>query len=151
MARTLVSSNGPWEKRVGYSRALRVGRRVYVAGTTATRPDGTIVGAGDLEAQTRQAFATIERALESAGARLTDVVRTRAFVTDISRFEEYARVHGELFRSVRPVSTLVEVSRLLRPEMLVEIEVDAEVEGRRSIRRRTAGRGRASSSRSRRR
>ena len=147
MERQRVSSGGPWEDRVGYSRAVRVGRRVYVAGTTATAPDGTVRGAGDLEGQTRQAFATIERALEAAGARLSDVVRTRAFVTDISRFEEYARVHGELFRTIRPVATLVEVSRLLRPEMLVEIEVDAEIAPR--ARRRRGARGRASSSRSR--
>ncbi len=151
MERHRVASGGPWEERVGYSRAVRVGRRVYVAGTTATLPDGTLVGAGSLEAQARQAFATIERALGTAGARLTDVVRTRAYVTDVSRFEEYARVHGELFRSVRPVATLVEVSRLLGPEMLVEIEVDAEIARRRPSRRRTALPGRASSSRSRRR
>lgn len=151
MERQRVGSGGPWEERVGYSRAVRVGRRVYVAGTTATLPDGTLVGVGNLEAQTRQAFATIERALGAAGARLTDVVRTRAYVTDISRFEEYARVHGELFGSIRPVSTLVEVPRLLRPEMLVEVEVDAEIAARPPNRRRAGGPGRASSSRSRRR
>jgi enamine deaminase RidA (YjgF/YER057c/UK114 family) len=125
---------------VGYSRAVRVGRRVYVAGTTAVRPDGTLVGAGDPAAQTRQAFAVIERALRQAGARLSDVVRTRMFVTDISRWEEYARVHGELFRTTKPAATMVEVARLLQPGMMVEIEVDAEIAPRRATRRATARR-----------
>ena len=127
MSRQTISSGGPWEERVGYSRAVRVGRRVYVAGTTAVGPDGRLVGPGDPAAQTRQAFAAIERALRAAGAQLSDVVRTRLFVTDISRWEEYARVHGELFRTTRPVATMVEVRRLLEPGMMVEVEVDAEI------------------------
>jgi enamine deaminase RidA (YjgF/YER057c/UK114 family) len=147
MDRQRVSSGAPWEVTVGYSRAIRVGRRVYVAGTTAVGPDGKVMGPGDPEAQTRQAFAIIERALRAAGARLSDVVRTRLFVTDISRWEEYARVHGELFRTTRPVATMVEVSRLLRPEMMVEIEVEAEIAPRpaphRATRRRPARRARS--------
>ncbi len=135
MNRQRVSSGGPWEDRVGYSRAVRVGRRVYVAGTTAVGPGGELVGPGDPAAQTRQAFAVIERALHTAGAQLSDVVRTRMFVTDISRWEEYARVHGELFRTTRPVATMVEVNRLLQPGMMVEVEVDAEVRPRRASRR----------------
>jgi enamine deaminase RidA (YjgF/YER057c/UK114 family) len=119
---------------VGYSRAIRVGPRVYVAGTTAVGADGNVVGVGDPAAQTRQAFAIVERALRTAGARLSDVVRTRLYVTDISRWPEYARVHAELFRTTRPVATMVEVSRLLRPEMMVEVEVDAEVAPRRASR-----------------
>lgn len=137
MDRQRISSGGPWEDTVGYSRAVRVGRRVYVAGTTAVGPDGTLVGPGNPAAQTRQAFATIERALRAAGASLSDVVRTRLFVTDISRWEEVARVHGELFRSIRPVATMVEVSRLLEPGMMVEIEVEAEIASRRAPKRPT--------------
>jgi enamine deaminase RidA (YjgF/YER057c/UK114 family) len=112
---------------VGYSRAIRVGRRVYVAGTTAIGPDGAVVGPGDPAAQTRRAFAIVEKALQAAGAQLSDVVRTRMFVTDISRWQEYGRVHGELFRTARPVATMVEVRRLLEPDMMVEVEVDAEI------------------------
>lgn len=134
MARHRISSGGPWEDAVGYSRAIRVGRRVYVAGTTAVGPDGNVVGVGDPAAQTWRAFAIIERALRDAGARLSDVVRTRLYVTDISRWPEYARVHGELFRTTRPVATMVEVSRLLQPEMMVEVEVDAEIAPRRAAR-----------------
>jgi enamine deaminase RidA (YjgF/YER057c/UK114 family) len=143
-----ISSGGPWEERVGYSRAIRVGRHVYVAGTTAIGPDGRLVGPGDPGAQTRQAFAVIEKALHAAGARLSDVVRTRLFVTDISRWEEYTRVHAALFRTTRPVATMVEVSRLLQPEMMVEVEVDAEVAPRRAgrpSRRRRGRRARAPS------
>lgn len=135
MVRQRVSSGGPWEDRVGYSRAIRVGHRVYVAGTTSVGPDGTVVGPGDPAAQTRQALATVEKALQAAGAQLSDVVRTRMFVTDISRWEEYGRVHGELFHRTRPVATMVEVRRLLDPAMMVEIEVDAEVAPRRPARR----------------
>ena len=137
MDRQRISSGGPWEDMVGYSRAIRVGRRVYVAGTTAVGSDGKLVGPGDPTAQTRQAFAIIERALQAAGAQLSDVVRTRFFVTDISRWEEYTRVHGELFRTTRPVSTMVEVARMLQPGMLVEVEVDAEIAPRRTPRRST--------------
>jgi enamine deaminase RidA (YjgF/YER057c/UK114 family) len=132
--RQRISSGGPWEETVGYSRAIRVGRRVYVAGTTAMGPDGKLVGPGDPAVQTRQAFAVIEKALEDAGAQLSDVVRTRFFVTDISRWEEYTRVHGELFRATRPVATMVEVKRLLLPEMMVEVEVDAEIAPRHASR-----------------
>lgn len=138
MERQRISSGARWESIVGYSRAVRVGRRVYVAGTTAVGADGKLFGPGDPGAQTRQAFAIIERALRAAGARLSDVVRTRFFVTDISRWEEYTRVHGELFRSVRPVATMVEVARLLEPGMMVEIEVDAEIAPRRPRRSRRA-------------
>ncbi|MCI4353042.1 MAG: RidA family protein [Thermoplasmata archaeon] len=138
MERQRISSGARWEPIVGYSRAVRVGRRVYVAGTTAMGPDGKLVGPGDPAAQTRQAFAIIERALAAAGARLSDVVRTRFFVTDISRWEEYTRVHGELFRTIRPVATMVEVPRLLEPGMMVEVEVDAEIAPRRPGRSRRA-------------
>jgi enamine deaminase RidA (YjgF/YER057c/UK114 family) len=147
--RQRISSGGPWEATVGYSRAIRVGRRVYVAGTTAVGPDGTLIGPGDPAAQTRQAFAVIEQALHAAGARLSDVVRTRFFVTDISRWEEYTRVHRELFGETRPAATMVEVPRLLQPGMMVEIEVDAEIAPgaprRRSTPRRRGGRARAPS------
>jgi enamine deaminase RidA (YjgF/YER057c/UK114 family) len=131
--RRRISSGAPWEERVGYSRAIRVGRRVYVAGTTAVGPDGAVVGPGDPAVQTRQAFAIIEKALRAAGARLSDIVRTRLFVTDISRWEEYGRVHGDLFRTTRPVATMVEVRRLLDPAMMVEIEVEAEIAPRRRV------------------
>jgi len=140
MDRQRVSSGGPWEATIGYSRALRVGRRVYVAGTTAMGPDGKLVGPRDPTAQTRQAFATIAKALEAAGARLTDVVRTRYFVTDISRWQEVTRVHSELFGTTRPVATMVEVARLLEPGMMVEVEVDAEIAPRRGSTRPHRGR-----------
>lgn len=116
---------------MGYSRAIRVGRHVYVSGTTGIGPDGKVVGPGDPAAQIRQAFRIIERALGDAGARLSDVVRTRMFVTDISRWQEYARVHGDLFAETRPAATMVEVARLLDPAMMVEVEVEAEVGPRR--------------------
>jgi enamine deaminase RidA (YjgF/YER057c/UK114 family) len=131
MARRRVSSGGPWEEIVGYSRAVRAGNHIYVSGTTAVGPDGKLVGAGDPTAQTRQAFAVIEKALRAAGAKLSDVVRTRFFVTDISRWEEYTRIHRELFGRTRPAATMVEVTRLLEPGMMVEIEVDAVVAPRR--------------------
>lgn len=149
MERQRVSSGGPWEATVGYSRAVRVGRRVYVAGTTAVGRDGRLVGPGDPAAQTRRAFEIIAEALRAVGARLSDVVRTRLFVTDISRWAEYARVHGELFGTTRPVATMVEVRRLLEPGMMVEVEVDAEIPARRSRSRPThrprAGRARRAS------
>ena len=119
-----VSSGGPWERPVGYSRAVRVGRHVYVAGTTAML-DGELVGRGDAYAQAMQALRTIEAALAQAGAGLQDVVRTRMFVTDISRWEEFGRAHGEFFANVRPAATMVQVSALIDPDMLVEIEADA--------------------------
>jgi enamine deaminase RidA (YjgF/YER057c/UK114 family) len=125
-ARRNVGSGGPWEARVGYSRAVRIGPHVWVAGSTAMTPDG-LVGRGDAYAQARQTFATIERALAEAGATLADIVRTRTYVTDIGEWEAVGRAHGELFGDIRPVATMVEVARLIDPEILVEIEVDAYV------------------------
>lgn len=125
MTRQNVSSGGPWEAAVGYSRAVRVGDHIFVAGTTATRPDGSVEGVGDPAAQVRHCFETIAAALAEAGATLDDVVRTRMFVTDISRWEEYGRAHGEFFGVIRPAATMVQVAALISPEHMVEIEVDA--------------------------
>jgi enamine deaminase RidA (YjgF/YER057c/UK114 family) len=122
-----VSSGAPWEPIVGYSRAVRLGPHVQVAGTTAVDAEGNVVGAGDPYAQTVQILKIVEAALAEAGATMADVVRTRTFTTDISRWQEIGRAHGEFFRDVRPAATMVEVSRLIAPEMLVEIEVDAIV------------------------
>jgi enamine deaminase RidA (YjgF/YER057c/UK114 family) len=129
MERQRISSGAVWEDVVGYSRAVRVGDRVWVSGTTAALPDGGAVGADDAGAQTREALRRIEVALAEAGATLADVVRTRLYVTDISRWEDVGRVHGEVFGDVRPANSMVEVARLIDPALLVEVEADAVIGG----------------------
>lgn len=129
MAVKRVFSGAPWEKKVGYCRAIRVGNLIFVTGTAPIAEDGSVFGIGDGYAQTKRSLAIIEKALQELGARMSDIVRTRMFVTDISRWEEYGRAHGEIFAGHAPATTMVEVKGLIDPDMLIEIEADALCEG----------------------
>ena len=125
--RKKITTGTSWENQVGYSRAVRVDNRVFVAGTTATDPSGQLVGKNDAYEQTKQILRNITSALEAAGASIEDVVRTRIFVTDISQWESIGKAHGEVFGTIQPASTMVQISGLIHPDMLVEIEVDAVI------------------------
>ena len=128
--RSNYSSGAPWESIAGYSRAVRIGNIIEVAGTTAVDTEGQVVGAGDISKQTDYIFNKIRNALNDAGSKMSDVIRTRMYLTDINDWETVARVHGDIFSDIKPVSTLVEVSGLIDKELLIEIEVSAVVSGR---------------------